>query len=416
MASEKTLKVLFVSLGYMPTRMTSDKQFVRDLIFSLPADIQCAVWALNDWPASVTTETLGGRAVRVHAGPRWLHRPRYQTAELARGDYVYSHHPGHGAMRQLAELTSSLLARLPELAHVIWSERPDVIHATDNWGPVMRILKTVAGGIPVTCTKMSARVTRGRRGLYGAFLAACVGGCDAIICFTDACAREFARAGVPRQRLTTIRWGVSPPVRDAGLAERIERLRGRYQCRHGELLVAVSPQAFVSLRHGAQSLAQTLEELQAIASKIPLRGVVAVKPDHWTPQMADLQTDRVVVESGPDDFHDLLWAADILFSPTYARFRDRTATPPLAWLEAMARETALVTTAGHGVAETVVDGRNGILYDRTPELLTKLHRLLERGELASMKRAARETAARQHSKDTIARQHAQLWHELAGHR
>ena len=169
----------------------------------------------------------------------------------------------------------------------------------------------------------------------------------------------------------------------------------------------------------AGGVIKTVNELVAAAKEVPLRIVAAFKPDQWSPTYSKLEQEGVILESGPSDFLDLLWAADLMFSPTYTRFQERTTTPPLTWLEAMVRYTPTVTSPGYGVDETITDGKTGVLYTGLAELKEKLSRLTDPDCLREMAHAARETVIRQHSVAALAAQYVEVWTDLlarAAHR
>jgi len=406
------MKVMFISVGYMSTQMASDKQYVRELLTALPAKINCVVWTINDWPVSVTHEVINGQQVSVYSSSRLLHKPRYDLESVLQKKYSYTHHPAHGRFRQIAELTSSIIWHLPYLRRIVKRERPDVLHVTDNLGPIVWLLRWAIPHVPITCNRVGTAFHEEGGKFYSAFLCMCDWCCDLTICNTDACAKQFSAAGVPRTRLLTIPWGINVPEEASRDEEMIARIRQRYGCQKGDLLVVASPQALTGLLQAGPGMTDMLNELEEISHLFPMRCVVAVKPDHWTSDMEKFRTESIMLEQGPSDFLDLLWASDIMFSPTYSRFRKSTATPPLAWLEAMARQTALITTFGHGVEETVVDGQTGIVYTSTSELVAKMHRMMENNRLEKMKKAARRMVIRRHSIEHIATIYSRIWTNL----
>ena len=148
-------------------------------------------------------------------------------------------------------------------------------------------------------------------------------------------------------------------------------------------------------------------------ANLPLRAVITIKPDHWKDEYGKFASDRLVVERGPSDFHDVLWASDIMFSPTYQRFRTETATPPLTWIEAMSRETVLITTCGHGVDELVPDDSVGVVYQNADELKEKVSKWRDGASLERIKSAARARVEGKYSVHTIAQQYAALWGEAS---
>ena len=407
------MKVLFVSAGYVPGPMSSDKAFVRDLIRAFSADVSSAIWTINDWPRVRLVEDIGHAQVPVYTTPRAFHRLRESRDTIAAGAFVYRRHSAHGRFRQVIELASSILLRLPYLRAVVQSEKPDIVHFTDNFGPSLPLVRRAIRGVRMTCTRVGVG-TGGIEALgYRAFLRVSATGCDLNICTTNACAERLVSAGVGARHVRVVPWGVRMHGLNPPDPATLARVRRRYDCRPGELLTVVSPQALTGLSQGGTGFRTTVSEAKQMAERFNMRCVVAVKPDHWDSSMLRQATRRVVIEKGPPDFENLLWAADFMFSPTYDRFRKATATPPLAWLEAMARNTALITTEGYGVGETVHDGEDGVLYRNTRELLTKLERVLQKGgSLEDMKSRARQSIVARHDIDTIAPRYEELWRSL----
>lgn len=406
------MKVLFLSVAYMPKRLTSDKQFLRDIIFRLPADVTCAVWTINDWPKMCVVEEREGRSVPVYGQARLLHSPSFDRQSVLSGDYTYKFHKPHSGARQHLEILATFYARLGQLKRVIKRENPDIIHLTDNWGAIGLALRAIAGHRPITLTKYSVAVPTSRKRRYGAFMRACMLGLDKVLCFTDACREQLGALGISPDRLATVRWGINVPAPSSCDPSTIAAVRQRYGCTDGELLVVVASQANRGRDGVTRAVAGTVGELSAAAGDVPMRIVVACKPDHWLPEYDSLRSDRVVVERGPSDFLDLLWAADVMFSPTFGRFKNRTTTPPLTWLEAMARNTPVITTPGCGVGETIVDGENGIIYDAQGELKDKIDQLTDPDYLQKMAHAARETIIQQHSVAALASQYVGVWTDL----
>lgn len=397
------MKVLFVSVSYMPAKMPSDKQFVRDLIRALPENVEPAIWTINDWPVGETEENLGGKQMAIHSRSRFLHKPRYTQEELSQGKWAYSRHQPHWSPKQSVELYTSFLHGLKSFRSAVRQHRPDVIHMTDNWGPVGGIIRKVARHAVITNAKMSSRVSQSLP--YKIFLRGMAWGSDAVVCFTDACAEQFIAAGLPDDRLVRIPWGIPIAEEKDGQQDITEAIRRRYGCEDGDLLAVVSHQSIRSYKH-------VMDELRVLAENVPLRTVVAVKPGHWEPEYQQFATDRITVETGPADFEDLLWASDIMLSPTHERCQRGTATPPLTWMEAMARRAVLITTRGWGVEEIVPSDDVGFLYDDEAELPAIAERLRDKSRLIAMQSASRTHIENKYSIENIAQQYATMWEQL----
>lgn len=398
------MKVLFISVLYMPTHMPSDKRFVRDLIFNLPPEVSASVWAVNDWPDSVTMDSLHGRSVPVYSGPRLFHSPRYSGTPSAAS--FYSPHASHGNFRQVLELSTTMFARQSRLSEAVRREQPDVIHVTDNWGPVLPLVRRAAGGVPITLAKPSMEHIQDSAGAYARFIRMCLRGCDCIVSYDETCTQCLTGAALTESPVETIPWGIVPPREKRIPQERVNAIRSRYGCGEGDLLAVVSIQS-------DRALSEVLNEWRSVAGAIPVKTVAAVKPPHWREEFGKLSSEDMFVESGPADFTDLLHAADIMFSPTYSRFVKRTFNPPLTWMEAMVRGTALITSACPGVSALVQDGKNGFSYASPGELGVKIAALKDPSRVRAMQEAARETISGKYDVAGIAKRYVKVWSRIS---
>jgi len=169
------MKVLFVSVLYMPRDMTSDKQFVRDLISMMPGNVTPVVWTVNDWATTEVLDNINGKQVRLYCSKRFLHKPRYDSETITEeNNWTYSPHHPHGEIRQLIELASSFYAAIVNFKRIVNKERPDIIHITDNWGPIAWLIKCTVGDIPVTSSKPTVRIGADSSTLYKMFVKTCL--------------------------------------------------------------------------------------------------------------------------------------------------------------------------------------------------------------------------------------------------
>lgn len=239
-------------------------------------------------------------------------------------------------------------------------DRPDVIHLSSNFGPVMALLKPAAQGVPLS---ISAPTYNGGPAFYDQALLASFHGFDTVVPFSDAFAQRLQHLGMPARRIQTIRWGVDldrfqPPTG----AER-EKARHDLGIGGGEkvafwagFLQQMTPRDFeFSIR---------VSELLMRESPGEWRFFFCFKPEHYDERFRRFERAGVTVAGSAEVFHQAQRAADFMISPISDL--GSTAAPPLTWIENMALGVPLMTTPIPGADELVTDGVNGLLV-RTPE-------------------------------------------------
>ncbi len=86
--------------------------------------------------------------------------------------------------------------------------------------------------------------------------------------------------------------------------------------------------------------------------------------------------------------------------------------PPLAWLEAMARETCVVVPKVRGLEQTIIDGQTGYTLSDIGEWRVKAAKILDNVHLHRLKKRARQVAMKRHSVVSAARQYEDMWSRL----
>ena len=402
MSETPKIRVLFLAVSYAPVRLPSDKQFLNDLIESLPDSIEPAVWTLTEIPPGYQIAQIGHRQVPVTSACRIGHKPLFYD------DNRPLPHPRHTQVRQLLEVYSSIaIEAFRSLRQAVEQHKPHVIHLADHMGPVLPLLRRLFPDVRITCAKPSVRVPEAR-GWYGYqnLLRASYGQADAIIAYSESCRQILVKAGIESQKITTIPWGIKIPTQvDLAKAKSIRR---RYSCPAGSLLIVGIP------RRSAELLQESTGIAKRVAENAPVCFVFAIRPTLYRPEYANLSGKRVKVVSGPRDFYDLLSAADAAFAPQEAQVM--TALPPLVWLEAMARHTPVATVVGPGVEETVVDGQTGILYQDSREAADALRRLMDKELLVALQNSAKRLVLEKYDVERIAESYAELWRGIGASR
>jgi len=398
MGGENKLRVLFVAICYEPGNLPSDKQFLNDLIQCLPNSIVPAVWTLTESIPGNETVHIGDKFVPISSICRVGHRPIRNKGE------VKPIHPKHPFFWQLFEIASSVLYESSRsLRRAVYKHRTQVIHFVDNVGPIIQFFNARFPTIPIICSKPSARVQGSYYWwLYKKLLSVTYSSANKIVTYTDTSRDLIVAAGIPPNKVATIPWGVKTPS-PISLAS-IEAIHRRYGCKKNSLFVVALP------RGPKHFICKMIALSKSLAAELPIRFVFAIRPTLHSADYDIMINDNVIVENGPADFYDLLAAADVAFAPQERQF---VATlPPLAWLEAMARGTPLITMTNPGIDECVIDGETGLLYQHSKQIKGLLQKCQDRSFLHMMAFNAQSLITQRFNVRAIAIRYASLWESI----
>jgi len=398
MGGENKLRVLFVAICYEPGNLPSDKQFLNDLIQCLPNSIVPAVWTLTESIPGNETVQIGDKYVPISSICRVGHRPIRNRGE------VKPIHPKHPFFWQLFEISSSVLYESSRsLRRAVYKHRTQVIHFVDNVGPIIQVLNARFPTIPIICSKPSARVQGSYCWwLYKKLLRATYNPVDTTVTYTNASKEVIVAAGIPPNKVVAIPWGVKTPSPIS--LPSIEAINRRYCCTKDSLLVVVLP------RGPKHFITDMIVLAKALAEELPIRFVFAIRPTLYSADYDIMINDNVIIENGPADFYDLLAAADVAFAP---QEKQSTATlPPLAWLEAMARGTPLITMSNPGIDECVIDKETGLLYQNSNQIKGLLQKCQDSSFRHMMAFNAQSLITQRFNVQSIAIRYASLWESI----
>lgn len=394
------LRVLFVTVSYAPGSLPSDKRFLRDLIQCLPVSIIPAIWTLSEIPPKYEVTQIGDKQVPVNSRCRLGHQPL-----TARSD-ILPPHPYHSQLRQILELMiSTLYESSRSLKESVRLHKPDVIHFYDNVGPVIGILRKQFPEVVVTCGKASTREI-GSKGwsLYRRLLKSTYGACDQVVAYTDAARNVLLATGLLQERVVTIPWGVQPTTTvPSGKAS--DRIRGRYHCSEGDMLIAVTP------RGTEKSIVNIIEFAKSLSQETHTKYVFAIRPTRYSESYMKHGNSQVIIENGPKDFYGLLEVADVVWAPV-----DKltvTTLPPLTWIEAMIRGTPVITQLNPGVDECIINNETGFLYENLDDFRNVIAHFQSDIDYDRLSRNARILALKKYNVQLCAKQYLNLWSRVA---
>ena len=390
------VRVLLVGSRVLPFRHAGDKNFWLDLIRTLPGvGIDVAV-------LSVTLEDVAGPAPYPcrYVQPIPLSTP---------GGYGLFNRESVG-LRQTNNYPSKTMS-FPRIVATMRamerSFRPHVVHFIDNYGPVMRSLRPLSRGTPLT---VSAVAYARRHPLYDWLLIESLRSFDCIVPFTHAFLVRLQELGFDG-RLRWIPWGIDPrrfhPPSDEERASALARL-------------GLPPDALVVAWSGfpqATGLAE-MEFASAVAGRCletdpgGFAFEFCFKPEHFDPRFRSLERAGVHVRNSAEEYAAVQRAADVLLSPFLAK--EATVGPSLTWLEFMAMGTPVLSTPAWGVEDVIVDRESGLVagsLDQACAALQEVHS--DRGELRRLGEGARRMVLERFTVDRAAKGYADLWRQLA---
>ncbi len=391
----KKIKVLFISIGYVPEVTPSDKKFVLDIVHDLSDKLDITVWSLND-------KKPINKGMIIYCGKNTSYR--YYSKNRIFHKHLglkYKPHPLHSSIRNGLEINASLLWYLvTHIRSIVRVNNPDIIHLSDSIGPVTSVIKKIFNNIPVTITKPTVRLNKGL--IYDLWVRLSLKSADGIFTFTKCASNRLKGMGVTENKVFVLPWGVFPKVKNLS-NEEIYLIKKRYSCKNNEPLVVLIPRAI------GKELYEYINDIKRISVLVPAKFVFAIRPTRYLESFSDIGNENVVVESGPSDFYNLLSVADIAIASNTSNVgMGSSSLLPLAWMESMLRETPIFTNSAPGIEELVINGCNGIIYKNEEDLSAQLLKFIGK-DIEHMKKNAKESICEKFNIKVISRKYSNYW-------
>jgi len=352
-------KIFIISVGYVCTPTPSDKKFVLDIVQDLASEFDITVWSLNDMNSCKNGKTA---YCGKNNSYKFYNRNRIFHNSLG---LKYKPHPLHSNIRNGLEINLSLLWYLvTHLRAKINECNPDIIHLSDSIGPITSLIKILYKDIPVTITKPTVRISVNP--VYNLWVRLSLKKTDCIFTFTRCSLRQLEKIGIQKEKINVLPWGV--PVSPNNLSINKEILiRKRYNCSKDELLIVLIPRVAVS------DLYAYINHIKKISATVRAKFVFAIRPTRYVDSFSKIGNDKVFIESGPDDFYDLLSAADVSIAHTDEQKNIISSSLlPLTWMESMLRETPVFTNKAPGIEDLIIDNHTGVAYKTDDDLISGL--------------------------------------------
>ncbi len=395
--------MVLVAVAYFPFRMPSDKQFIYDLIEHLPKHIVPAVWTVRADASGVETQATLQQTVSLVHVTRFLHK-------VNRGENgAYVADIRHGPIRTRIEVGVSMAAGvLGNMGALLRDHNADVVHFVDYPGVLcIALLRKLYPHVRITCAKHTMILNGGKLvDIHHRLIRKAFSLTDKVIPYNKAVMQQLRAIGVGNNRMCLIPWGI--PECPRGDERKVKEIRKRYGCTDTDTSLL-----FVGInRERKKDFLRRIAILNEMLKGLPIKIVFAVRKRLYSDIYRNVSSERVQIVRGPEDFDDLLEAADAVFSPPSKP--NAPCMPPLAWIEAMKSATPIITSPHPGVDEIVIDARTGFIFETEAELARVFTQICDKRICRSLGQAAREFVTEKHSIKGIAEKYAQLWMSLLG--
>lgn len=348
---QKKIKVLFLSVGFVPEVTPSDKKFVLDIINNLSKKLDIVIWSLNDKPSTKNKIIRINKKFRYnyYSDNRILHK---NTGKL------YKPHKDHSMIRSGLEINLSLIWYLyTNIRYIIKTHKPDLIHLTDSFGPAASILKKLFKNLPVTVNKPTMRLNGSF--FYNLWVKKSLKVSDSIFTYTEPASKKISRLGIDNKKIKILPWGINTKYKKPK-NKNVSLIRKRYNCYKSEPLIVILP------RSNGKKLLDYVKFIEQISYFVNAKFIFAIRPTRYLKEFSKFNSKKVKVVSGPKDFYNLLSAADLAICE-YDNNKS-TSLLPLACMEAMLRNTPILTNNVPGINELVLDKFNGLIFKDKKDL------------------------------------------------
>lgn len=399
------MNILIVGAGIFAFRTAGEKNFLLSLMPRLlQEEVNVSVFSLNDAPERQHLFRTAAGDVTIHCQRRPFHRNLDRFFFDA--PHGRSYHHRHGPLWESVERTVALLWSLPRLRRVVREKAIDVVHFSDNFGPLMSVAGSAAGAKGTTFTAANYNPRRAQR-RYDSYLRWSMNGLTGVGVFTQAYQTILRRLGV-RVPLLPLTWGV-PPVDPSCVDKKRAAGRTAWLEGPGPLFVWCG---FLQ-QTGERELYTAARAFDQAVRYVPTaRLVIALKPESFRESYLALARPHTRVVTGVADILALLAGADFLLSPILDR--SSTVSPPLTWLESLSVGTPIVTTRAGGTDELFAGSSAVLIANDEGELPDTIVQAARSSAPSNLREAALRHFSRRFTLTHAMQSHVDLWRFAAG--
>jgi hypothetical protein len=331
--------VILVGIAYYPAKSASDKTFMRDVAHAAREEhgLDVRVVSIAETRNWVATPPQRSDSTLE---PTYAPRPFHRVTAVTQGSLA---HRRHGAVRDYAEKTSTVLSLGPVLARLRDSSGARYVHFFDNLGPTTGLVARSLGlraGVTLLSSHGNSRSIARRAYWRASFL-----GVHDIVAGSDELARDLRRSGVRVRAVIPWAASVEPAAAFTPFSARRKVVwAGPLQC------------------SAADELGLTAAAMATLPRALPdAEPEVWPKPEFVSAYSKIAQAFALPVHVANSGFLDDLSRVKVLVSPVPSS--DYIVAPPLTWLEAVESGCVVVTTPCRGLPTQLVES-GGIVVAR----------------------------------------------------
>lgn len=396
------MNVMLIGIGYFPCITAGEKNFFYQLMPLLAQEGvgRLEVISINDQEEKIFLQEVGNSKIKIHNLKRPFHLRRKKFYKKI-GNKIFYHHR-HRPYQEILERFLTIVWYKKIIADLIKTSSIDLIHFMDNFGPVIPYLKKKFPKIKMTYAPANYD-PRGR--VYERYLKCSFKLLDRLSPFTEAYKQILLNLGIPENRMNVIHWGIKLPKKSLPRKEK-KAIKRKFGCQGNNLLFLWS--GWIQQIQENDFYYSIKEAREIVTRYEDIEFIFAFKPEIYQEKYTLESGEKVRVITDIENFEELLEAADIFFSPL--REVNSTVSPPLTWLEAMAKGTPILTTKVAGVEELIINGGNGFIAGDFADILYKIEEI-KRSNLEAISTKAKIFVSRNFNIEKAATNYIKFWKE-----
>ena len=376
------MRIALFGVGYFPHLTAGEKNFYFELNPLLKERFdELIVISVNDQSKPQFIQRSDKGPIKIYNLKRPLHfGNRNRFYGVTNGVFHYNHRHRH--IQELSEKFLVVFFYRKKIRKIIYEHNIDLIYFMDNFGFGMKYLKSITGKKVV----FAAANYEPKGIVYDKMQSLFLKKLDAVVTYSNAYKNILMNLNIKEEKVYSIHWGVDTskylPIAD-------------YEKDIIRDSLGIDKNKFVILWTGYIQQIQERDFYQTIyvAKKFialysDVEFIFCFKPEIFKSKYFEEAGVRIRVLNGTRNFGALLSSVDLLISPVHKL--ESTVSPPLTWIESMARGVPVLTTSALGVDEIISNNNDGFITCNYNTLLDNLKTIKARGISKKVRANARK--------------------------
>jgi glycosyltransferase involved in cell wall biosynthesis len=366
---KKDLTILYIGKAYFAQKISGDKNFFVDLIDVLSENIsKIIIFSIND----ITTGLISKQKdnVYIYNVPRVFHSRDKSSFFYEKLDGRFSYNHVHSFVQEQIETFLTIFFNIRKIKKIIKEHSVDVIHFMDNVNVSIPLIKMIS---PKTRHIIPAITYHKKSKHYDSYIKTSMDSADYIVSYTEAYKDKLINLGIKSEKIFHIPWGVNQAQ------IKTFQNRSKTEIRKSSMK---NPENLLFLWSGRiqniddYEFFKALPVVEEIVKEIQnVEFMFAFKPESYKYEYSALAKERIHIFPCKKDFFDLLWASDYFFSPIHRK--EVIIAPPLTWIESIALQTPVITTATGGARDVLTSKKTGFIANDYEELKGLIYKVIE---------------------------------------